>query len=239
MSNSFDVQDGNNGIVRARLNESGLYLANRTTTPATPAAGALLFAAGGAVMTVNDQGTVSAAINSIGNSRQQNLLAWTVEPTMINGSVALAAGSIYLCRVFCGTPGLIRKIWVGIFGGSDTTLGENWLGLYDAVGNRLALTADMTNEFQSDGVRGFPLTTPVSLARPGFVYVAALANGPGPPLLCSIATTLCDGLNIANAALSASEYRYAIGPLAQTTLPASINLSHNDGEVASIWAALS
>jgi Pectate lyase superfamily protein len=170
----------------------------------------------------------------------QNLIAWSYDPTANANSTALAtSGVIHLVKVNVRYPTTITNILYQVATeGSGLTTGENFVGLYDSTGTLRGTSADMTATWNTtDGFYTTPLVTPYTAAA-GFYYVAFVANGTTGP-----AVTRGGGLNgsaaTLNAGLTAATYRYAVNSTGHTTLPTPLTLSASTEESVGYWVALS
>lgn len=167
----------------------------------------------------------------------QNLVSWTYDPSCIRGTgVASVSGTVYLMKVkIVNRSTVVTNVIIGVEGAGVTlTAGQNFVGLYDSTGARLAVSADQASSWTSTGMKTIALTAPVTL-NVGSYYVAFVSNGATPPTL---ATGAGNNVNI-SVGLSSGALRYIIGPTAQTSLPASITLTSFTGSTASRFAALS
>lgn len=148
---------------------------------------------------------------------------WTALPDAVNGVATLAAGDIYLCKVYVANPCTCNTVLLDITtAGATPTANANYLGIYDAGGNRLWTSASgaMDTPFTAGGTIQAS-TGGVALAS-GIHYVAYLQNCATAPILA------CEGGKAAlvNAGLAAANYRYGYLSGSNTTLPATITLSN-------------
>jgi len=162
---------------------------------------------------------------------------WTCDPLVCNTTNLLATGSIYLMAVFVRSAMTISNVIYNVTTvGATLTSAENFIGLYNSSGTRVALTADQTTNFQTSGIHTAAFTSSYA-ATPGMYYIAIVSNGTTPPTLrasAGLSSTL-----LANAGLSAASYRSAINGTG-TTLPSSLTLSSNtQANAASICFILS
>ncbi|QIE02565.1 collagen triple helix repeat-containing protein [Streptomyces phage BRock] len=185
--------------------------------------------------------SVQNSINSIGFMTPQvplpadiGYLAYSFDPLIADGSVGPVAGTIQLVRVVLRSPQTITNIvaHVGTAGGTLTS-GQNFAGLYDATGARVALTADQTTAWGTTGAKTMALTAPYAAAA-GYYYVAFLSNGTTPPLFRS-KTNL--GGDFISGTSPANSFRFATNTTG-TTLPASMTLNANVVSDKAIMVAL-
>lgn len=180
---------------------------------------------------------LSTVNNPTFTAPDQNLIAWTYDPSLIRGTgIATVSGTVYLMKVkIVNRATVVTSISMGIeTAGATLTAGQSLLGLYDSTGTRLGVTADQSANWTSTGMKTVALTAPVTL-NVGTYYVAMLSVGTTPP---QFATAAGGNVNI-SVGLTSGNLRYIIGPTAQTSLPASITLTSFTGSTASRWAALS
>lgn len=114
------------------------------------------------------------------------------------------------------------------------TAGQNFMGLYDSTGARVAVTADCTAAFTTTGDKIVAFTSPY-VAAPGTYYLAILANAAVAPALShasSLATTA------ANFNTGVTTAQFTNGPAAQTSLPASITMASRTLTANATWAGV-
>lgn len=121
--------------------------------------------------------------------------------------------------------------------GSSLVAGQNFAGLYDAAGTRLGVTADQTAAWGTTGLKSMALTAPVVTTPNAAYWVALVYNGAS---LSFAASSSVSGFNdLINANLAPATARYTIGPVGQTSLPASITMAARTNSSQSTWAAVS
>jgi hypothetical protein len=159
----------------------------------------------------------------------QGLLAWNYDPSAAGTTWNATSGTngyLFLTAMLLRVPATLTAVRYGLSGAqtSGLTVGENLIGLYDASGNLLAQTADLTALWSSTAnqkVLTSNWTAPYAAAA-GTYYVAWLYNG------------VSSGLNFkgsgagttANAGASAGSMRYSMVSGSYTALPNPINLSN-------------
>lgn len=165
------------------------------------------------------------------------LITWTHDPATLRSTGAtVTSGSVYLCKVkIVNRSTIVSNIHVGIeTAGTGLTSGQNFVGLYDSSGTRLAVSADQTTAWGTTGGKTAAIT-PQTLAV-GSYYVAILSNtGTSTP---AFSLGAGGSLNI-NVGLTTGTARFLVGPAAQASLPASITLSSQTQNAGARWAALS
>jgi len=121
---------------------------------------------------------------------------------------------------------------------SGATAGQCFVGLYSVsgtTGTRVALSADISGSLGSTGLIKYPFTAPYA-ATPGDYVVAMLFNGTtGPQLGAQSAGGIS---SIVNGDLTAGFLLVANNPTAQTSLPASIDLTTRTGVGAYTFGGL-
>lgn len=186
-------------------------------------------------------GAVDIARVYLSDTPQQHGFAeWNFDPIAIssgNGTAAVA-GTIYLLKCTSRTGGTISNI-VTTVGSATTpvlTSGQNFAGIYDSKGVRLAVTADQTTAWATAGVKTMALTSSVTIQAGQDYYIAFVANGSTLPSFVSSAggSTTSANSNLANAV-----QRFTTNG-SGTSLPANLTLTSNSGVGArAYWAALS
>jgi hypothetical protein len=181
------------------------------------------------------------SINSIGFMTPQvplpsdiSYMAWSFDPLMADAATAPTLGDIQLVRMVLRSPQTISNIVVSVgTAGTTLTAGQNFAGLYNASGTRVALTADQTTPWGSTGVKTMALTAPY-VAAAGHYYVAFVTNGIAPPMF-GAKTNL--GATLINGASPANSYRFATNGTG-TALPATLTLASNVAADEALWVAL-
>lgn len=171
-------------------------------------------------------------------SNINGFIAMPYDLTSAGAASILGAGTITHIRVDLLVPATISTITIAVFNaGVGLTAGQNFAGLYDASGTRVAQTADQSASWASSGEKNMALTAPYAAAA-GPYYVTLLSNGTTPiGVLRSVSTGLTNG--VLNHGLTAATARWATGPVGQTTLPASIVMASRTPLNISYWAGLS
>jgi hypothetical protein len=182
------------------------------------------------------QGTVTSQTWQPSDS---SYLATNFDPSLVGTGLALTTGKVYLCRVRLTAGATVTniKVYINAAGGTLTS-GQNFVGLYDAAGTRIAISADQTTNWGSaNTVPNVPLVGgPYNLAA-GHYYVAILTNG---TTGVSIGVASNKNASLVNGPVGAANYRWCSYPTgSQTSLPAGpITMSSNTIEQACLWVAL-
>jgi hypothetical protein len=118
--------------------------------------------------------------------------------------------------------------------GTTATAGQNWIGLYDSAGNRLANVGIDARITATPDL--FTETISVALT-PGWYWVAWVMNAATTP---NTYKTNVNNIaaNILNFNLTASAYRAAINGTSQTTLTSTLTPSSNTAATWEFWAAI-
>lgn len=165
-------------------------------------------------------------------------LAMTYDPASAPAGSALTSGTVHMSRVDLPAPATISTITTTVVtAGGTLTAGQNFAGLYDASGTRVGVTADQSAAWTSIGEKNMALTVPYAAAI-GTYYVAYLSNGTTPiaPLRGTSGAAVT---NLINHGMTMATARWATGPTAQTTLPASITMSSRVLGTVAYFAAIS
>lgn len=182
-----------------------------------------------------DPGSLSlgqAAVNQL-TPADHNLIAWNFPPYAANSTAfPMVSGTVYALKIPIPQATTITNVMFSISAsGSTLTSGQNFAGLYDAAGNRLAITADQTTPWtNTTGAQIMALATPQAVPA-GYVYMASISVGTTPP-------TINRGLgNMNNIGLVDATAAFARGGTSLTALPATITTTLFT--TASMWAAVS
>lgn len=168
---------------------------------------------------------------------EQNVIAWTWDPaTTITGSIP-TTGTVNMAKIWIRQPALINNVALTVVtAGVTLTAGQNFAGLYDSLGNQVGVTVDQTVAWGTTGLKDMPLTVPYNAAV-GAYYVTFVANGTTAPSFGRGSSLAAGGATV-NIGLTAVDARYATGPVAQTSLPASIVMAARTIDTRAWWAAV-
>lgn len=166
--------------------------------------------------------------------------AWSADPVLATGtSAALVSGSLYLNQVKVTNTFVTTSIWYVVHaGGSGLTSGQNFIALFDAAGNRVAISADLTTDWATPATKNTPWVSSASLA-PGMYYAAILSNGTTPINVVKTATFTNTGAFTAN--LSSANLRSSTGGTGLTSLtavPSTVTMSNRSAGSNTFWCAL-
>lgn len=186
---------------------------------------------------------LNLALNNLASSglhpNDHGWKAWTVAPGACGASDAQTTGSVRMIRI----PALpqsytLTSIKYFIAAVAVTPVaGQNFAGIYDSAGTRLGVTADLSADITSLGMKTFTLTAPIVIAANAPIWVAVLFNAATPPT--GVAQAAVTGREtLFNGDLTAATALYTSGPAGQTTLPASITMASRTLLPRSPWAAV-
>jgi hypothetical protein len=166
------------------------------------------------------------------------LLAWTQDPaTCRSTGDSITTGTIYLCKVkIVDRSTIVSNVLLSILNTPTLmTASQNFVGLYDSSGTRLAVSADQAANWTTAGLKTVALTSPQTLAV-GTYYVAILMNSTGtvPQLLQGNGASA----SALNAGLSVGAARFLNTSAGNTSLPSSITLASQSTNAGSRWVAL-
>lgn len=165
----------------------------------------------------------------------QALMYWSFDPATNMVGTAITSGTVNMAKLWIRQPTTVNTLSVGITAaGSALVAGQNFLGLYDAAGNQLGVTADQTANWGTTGYKQAALTAPAPVSA-GAHYVALLSNATTTP---SFARGSALTSSIANANLTAADGRFTTGPVGQTTLPVSITMGARSLTGNALWVGM-
>jgi len=203
----------------------------------------------------NNAAAISSNTNSISSQdfRIQNIeglgselsnlygyAAVSFDPVFALNSLAMPLGQIQMIRVDLIRAATISTITQCVVGtGVTLTAGQNFAGIYDAAGTRLAQTADQTTAWGTTGTKDMALTAPVVLPA-GTYYVAYLVNAAtSPTFLRIVNASALSGFVNHNFTVSNGRFTTVGATGSATSLPASIDLSTRAFSITSWWAGIS
>jgi hypothetical protein len=186
--------------------------------------------------------TVTAAqpvASGLPTPEDQGLLTWAFDPVHAVSFTATASGVLSLTKVWLRQSVMVTNVLYAVaIAGTGLTAGQNFLGLYDSTGTRVALTADQTGNMGGTGLITAAFTSPY-VASAGFYWVGILTNASGSSPQLARAGALAVS-NLASAGTSVATRRYGSVGSGQTGLPASfIPSSITAITNGTFWVALS
>lgn len=171
------------------------------------------------------------------NSVDHGAVAWTFDPASNSGSSTFTTGTPFMSKIWVREPTTLSSIMISVTtAGSALTVGQNFAGIYDAAGTRIAVSADQTAAWGGTGLISMAMVAP-AVVTPGAYFLTLLANGTTSPNLARGAVA-GSGPSTINFGLTAATGRYATGPAGQTSLPASITMASRTLSAISMWSAV-
>jgi hypothetical protein len=180
-------------------------------------------------------GSLATDGNTFGMAQPGNhdLIAWTADPALALGSKLMINGTVYLAGLFVSKPVTATKLFWGIGTvGVTATAGQNFIGLYDSTGARLA-NVGIDARVTTTGL--FTETISVALT-PGQYWVGIVVNAATAPQIWRSGDLNATVTNVGIP--TAARKRFATNGTAQTSLPSPITPSSNADSQFTIWAAL-
>lgn len=223
----LDIQDAD-GVSRLAVGQSGVTSLN--------------VASGGVTATGNS--TLTGALDVDGYALgevtpdAQNLVAWTYDPIGAVNNIVLTNGTIYLAKLHIPRTVAVTKLywWMSVAGVTPTA-GQNFGGLYDSAGTRLATADADATVTATAGLQTLTIAS-TALTANTFVWAALVFNAGTAPTIqygsgATGTTTAC------NAGLTAANYRFATNGTSQTSLPTTRTPASNSASlIAGPWMAV-
>lgn len=165
-------------------------------------------------------------------------LAQPYDPAMATAGTVLTSGTIYMIRLDLASAATISTGTLCVINAGVTlTAGQNLVGLYDAAGTRVAVSADQSAAWTSAGEKNVTFTAPYAAAA-GTYYLAVLSVGTTPiGLLRTVSSASV--VDVINHGLTTATARWTTGPTAQTTLPASVTMASRTMAMTAYWGGIS
>jgi hypothetical protein len=191
---------------------------------------------GGDVSVTGNLHVTGAALGEVVPANQ-NLVAWTYDPSSASNSTQVTLGTVYLCAVYVQRTVAITKMYwqVASATGGTPTSNQNVIGLFNSSGTLLqsaVIDADISSTGLKTATISSQSVTAGSMYWVGFVFNA----GTAPTVARTTAVTGTGTL--VNVGLTAASFRFAVNGTGQTTL-ASITPSNNTATTfAGPWAAI-
>lgn len=163
---------------------------------------------------------------------------WSSDPQHASGGINPGAGSVRMVKL----PVLpltytitSAKVFVSV-AGVALTAGQCFVGIYDATGARVALSADQAASWATVGLKTATMTVPYVVPAGAPVWVAILYNGTS--VQFAVTGAVSGQGDLINADLTPAVARFTSGPNAQTSLPASITMAARVNTPQATWAAV-
>lgn len=186
-----------------------------------------------------------ATIPSVPQPADNYLLAWTGPPEFFVSNVAPTATEVYLQRVIITVSGTINNLYFFVTAaGSGMTSNQNFVGIYNTAGTKVATSADCSSSWTSTHVAKIALTSGLAVTKGQTYYVAMLFNGTTMPQIAGGAQSFWDQPNVGNGVanwasasppyntLAPNRFRYMSWSSGETSLPASVNLDYGNPDKA-------
>jgi len=157
------------------------------------------------------------------NPESYGIAGWSLDPAGgLLANTATVGGSIYLQRINIMNPRTLTKIMWGIgVVGVGPVAGQNWIGLYNSAGARLA-NVNVDAKVTVLGPQTETISVPVTR---GFYWTAMLFNAGTLPQVYRGQNTSTPFVNMG---VPAAQSRFAINGTGQNTLPVSITPASNN-----------
>jgi hypothetical protein len=153
----------------------------------------------------------------------------------------MVAQTIHTGMLIAGTGGSISNLVTYVIAaGASLTAGQCFAALYDASGNRLAVSADISSALTSASANNplvIPFSSSATIAVGDKVYAALLANGTTMPQLGRCGTTASAATG--NAGMTATTgFRYGRFGTTATSMPSTFSVSTQTAGT-NLWFGLS
>lgn len=167
-----------------------------------------------------------------------SVLAWNFDLRFANGQSTATAGTLFMARLEVLSAITATNLILAVqTAGSSLTASQNFAGLYNSAGTRLAQTADQSGTWTSTDIKEMALTSPVALTA-GTYYIGILANGTTPPQF--VRTIDSSGLtSFANRGTTVATARWSIDGTGLTALPASVTMGSRTFNAQCYWVGIS
>lgn len=158
-------------------------------------------------------------------------------PEMAGSGTSLVSGTVYMQRFDLAQAETLTGLTFAVStAGAGLTAGQNLVGVYDAAGTRLAVSADQSAAWASNDEKNPDFTAPVAVSA-GTYYSAVLSVGATPiSMFRNVATQVA--AQVVSHGLTAANGRWTTGPTAQTSLPASVTMASRTLSGTSFWVGV-
>jgi hypothetical protein len=181
---------------------------------------------------------------SIGIPAMHNFLAWTNDPAVTSvASTAQVAGVVNFEMIYLQQGQVLSNITVCVQT-AGASIANSYLGLYNAAGTQLAVTAAITTAFQAAGAVKTPFTASYTVPTTGFYFVALLigtgtVTSPkfmGPSTGSGLPSS--SNVGISGPVAGVLAYRYATSGTLATVLPSPYIGTQSSTIAYVYWAGL-
>jgi hypothetical protein len=166
-------------------------------------------------------------------------LAWVNDPSTCGASDGMTNGSVRMIKLpVLPQTYTITSVKYFIAAAAVTPVaGQNFAGIYNSAGTRLAVSADISADITTTGMKTWAMTAPLVVAAGTALWAAILCNAATP--FTGVASAAVTGREtLYNGDLAVAAARYTSGPAAQTSLPASITMGARTLLPRSSWVAV-
>lgn len=166
-------------------------------------------------------------------------ITWTGDPQTCGASDAQTSGSVRMIKlpVMPQTYTLASIKYFIAAVAVTPVAGQNFAGVYDSGGTRLAVSADVTADVTVLGMKTWAMTSPLVVPAGSVIWAAVLFNAATAPT--GVASAAVSGREtLYNGDLTAATARFTSGPAAQTSLPVSITMASRTLLPRSPWVAV-
>lgn len=169
------------------------------------------------LISAEPQGTVDPTPPSQWIPSDNGLLAWTVEPTSVDFTLALGSGYLGGSLVKVGVTDTCTAVSYNVnTAGSGFTASRNYMGLYDPSGALIAQTAEMGSTWSVAGQKTTPWVNSVGIS-PGFYYVGFVCQATTIPVFAASS----NGFALGNRGRSALGWRGSYINTTYTAMPST------------------
>lgn len=191
------------------------------TTTASPTGSQLGIYSNAGVMHIYDAGGADTSLQPPTDGPLLNhAIAWTMDPCQASSSNTPLSGAISINLVYVNALSTVTNFLCSVLtAGSGLTAGQNLVGIYNAAGTRVGISADQSTAWTTTGNKTAALTMTGPL-EPGYYYLAFLTVGTTPPKFYGgSAVNAVQNINFASAPF---RFSFLSG---QTSLPTTITPS--------------
>lgn len=151
------------------------------TTPSAPPANELaLYVNSNTPSIFTPGGNTGSLIQAAADPTLNGMKAWTTNPDAVsnnNFTMVQTSGQSLWTRFNVFAPISVSNMWINLGGsGGGLTSGQNFAGIYNSSGTRVAQTADQTTAWGTSGNKQMALTGGPIALEPGVYYAVLLTN---------------------------------------------------------------
>lgn len=151
------------------------------TTPSAPPANELaLYVNSNTPSIFTPGGNTGSLIQAAADPTLNGMKVWTTNPDAVgfnNFTMVQTSGQSLWTRFNVFAPISVSNMWINLGGsGGGLTSGQNFAGIYNSSGTRVAQTADQTTAWGTSGNKQMALTGGPIALEPGVYYAVLLTN---------------------------------------------------------------